>query len=503
MNQFDSQKSKFQVPADRNSAIENSDQRSGYIFLTGASGLVGQFLIKDLLLQNQKLALLIRPGKKQSARSRVEAILQRWESELGHSLPRPIVLQGDLANEKLSLSDDQIKWLTNHCDRIIHNAAVLTFNGVDRNHEPWLTNLYGTRNVLNFCRTCGLKEMHYVSTAYVSGLCETVFKETDFDIGQKFRNDYERSKFEAEKLVRQSDQFTSTTIYRPAVISGDSKTGFSPSYHGVYVYLRLMATMIPLEPPDENGVRQISIELPMQGDEPRNLVAVDWVSSVMTRIVCDPQYHNETYHLVPDTPITARKLVHYSYDYFNSTGTTFSDSGQADLQQGKFANTYLENMSVYSDYEQTDPLFDNANIKRVCGDLVCTVIDKDIIFKYYDYGIKDKWGKRKTEPPVFECWLAKHRQQITDSIPNAQNDRIVLPISFAVNVVGPGGGAWTFNIDDAKSVAIEDGIAPGIQYVLHLESSDDTTNFSEQWRNLLNTAGGRKELNQNSSHLPA
>ena len=207
---------------------------AGYIFLTGGTGLVGQFLVKDLLLKKQKLALLVRAGRKLSATERIESILQRWENEVGYPLPRPVVLEGDLTNDRLSLSDEQVKWVSKYCDRIIHNAAVLTFNGNSPNDEPWLTNLQGTRNVLEFAANSQIEQMHYVSTAYVSGISEQVFCETDFDQGQEFRNDYERSKFQAEKLVREATGFTSTTIYRPTVIAGDSQTGFTPSFHGIY-----------------------------------------------------------------------------------------------------------------------------------------------------------------------------------------------------------------------------------------------------------------------------
>ena len=445
---------------------------SGYILITGATGLVGQFLIKDLLLRKQKLALLVRPNRKQNAQQRVDSIIARWETELGHHLPRPIVLQGDLQNESLSLTKEQIDWVSNHCDRIIHNAAVLTFNGLDRNHEPWITNFNGTKNVLAFIKNCNIEELHYVSTAYVSGVCDTVFHETDFDSGQDFRNDYEHSKFEAEKLVRETEGLKSKTIYRPAVISGDSKTGFTPSYHGIYVYLRLMATMIPLEPADEDGVRRISIKLPMQGDEPRNLVAVDWVSAVMSRIICDPAHHNDTYHLVPKDHITARKLVHYSYDYFNSTGTTFADEGEGEgnNEQGKFAATYLDNMTVYADYEQTDPIFDRSNIEKICGDLHCPIIDKDVVFKYYDYGISDNWGKRKTKPAKVDCWLEKQSDQIREAIEKFQNESSPSAgLQFGLNVLGPGGGGWTIRIPVTGQPQFATGISPDSTQILSLD----------------------------------
>ena len=364
--------------------------------LTGATGLLGQYLMRDLLDKGQQVAVLVRGSKKLSASQRVEQILERMEIAEDRSIARPIVLEGDLENDSLCLSDAEIDWVQKHCDRVIHNAAVLTFTGVDRSGDPWKTNVGGTGNVLSFCRAQGLKQFHYVSTAYVSGKCETTFSESDLDIGQQFRNDYEESKFESEQLVRQAEGFDSKTIFRPAVIVGDSVTGFTSTYHGLYLYLRLMATLIPMQPVDANGNRQTPISLPMTGDEPRNLVPVDWVSKVMTEIVCNPEVHDQTYHLVPSAGMTARQLVDYCYEYFNSSGVDFCEASAQSENENNFSQNYFENTQVYSAYDTSDPKFDDQNRQNACGHLPCPEIDKEMLFRFLDFGIADRWGKRKT-----------------------------------------------------------------------------------------------------------
>ena len=364
--------------------------------LTGATGLLGQYLMRDLLDKGQQVAVLVRASKKLSARERVEQIFGRMELAEGRSIARPVVLEGDLENDSLSLSHKEIDWVQEHCDRVIHNAAVLTFTGADRSCDPWKTNVGGTGNALSFCREQGLKHLHYVSTAYVSGKCESMFSESDLDIGQEFRNDYEESKFESEQLVRQSDGFDSKTIFRPAVIVGDSVTGFTSTYHGLYLYLRLMATLIPMQPVDADGNRQTPISLPMTGDEPRNLVPVDWVSKVMADIVCNPDAHDQTYHLVPSEGLTARQLIDYCYEYFNSSGVDFCEPNTHSENENDFAQNYLENIQVYSAYDTSDPSFDDQNRQIACGHLPCPVIDKEMIFRFLDFGIADRWGKRKT-----------------------------------------------------------------------------------------------------------
>ena len=59
------------------------------ILVTGATGLLGSYLIRDLLARDVPLAVLARPSRKQSARDRVEALVAGWETCLGRPLPRP------------------------------------------------------------------------------------------------------------------------------------------------------------------------------------------------------------------------------------------------------------------------------------------------------------------------------------------------------------------------------------------------------------------------------
>ena len=143
------------------------------------------------------------------------------------------MLSGDITEPDFGLSESEIAWVSENCGSIMHSAAILEFYGKDRAGEPWRTNLNGTQNMINLCRRTGIKDIHYVSTAYVAGYQTQPVLESTLDVGQSFRNDYEESKFCAEKLVREIDFADHVTVYRPAVIAGDSRTGYTNTYHGV------------------------------------------------------------------------------------------------------------------------------------------------------------------------------------------------------------------------------------------------------------------------------
>jgi thioester reductase-like protein len=87
----------------------------GYVFLTGGTGLLGSYLIRDLLRAGVKLAVLVRGTRFESAVARIENLVAHWERHAGHALPRPVVLEGNLSQESLGLSTEAVKWAAENC----------------------------------------------------------------------------------------------------------------------------------------------------------------------------------------------------------------------------------------------------------------------------------------------------------------------------------------------------------------------------------------------------
>ncbi|MFT7641794.1 MAG: thioester reductase-like protein, partial [Pirellulaceae bacterium] len=136
-----------------------------YALLTGATGLLGRYLLRDLTLAGQPLAVVVRPSRMETCTQRIETAMSHWEKQLGLALQRPVILEGDITKPLLGLTSQQIDWLTSHCDTMIHSAASLTFysDETDKTGEPWRSNVEGTRNVLELCRQCTIENLHHVS----------------------------------------------------------------------------------------------------------------------------------------------------------------------------------------------------------------------------------------------------------------------------------------------------------------------------------------------------
>jgi nucleoside-diphosphate-sugar epimerase len=188
-------------------------------FFTGYPGFLGSALLPRVLARDsQAVAIcLVQPKFAALARERAR--------ELGD---RVRFLEGDITSP--------IAFSPNDIAEIYHLAAIYDLS-VSR-ELGMRVNVEGTRRVLDFAERCAsLQRLHYISTCYVSGRHDGVFREDDLDVGQSFNNFYEETKFLAEVEVRKRTQLPST-IYRPSVIVGDSRTGATQKYDGPYYVLR-------------------------------------------------------------------------------------------------------------------------------------------------------------------------------------------------------------------------------------------------------------------------
>ncbi len=449
------------------------DKLSGYFFLTGASGLVGRYLTRDLLASGKQLAVLARSNRRMSAHDRIELLLQRWEQKLGYSLPRPMVLEGDVTQPNLGLSADDQSWVARHCTGLLHNAAVVKFEPAEQDQEPWRTNLYGTRNALDFARRAGLRELHYVSTAYVCGNRSGRILEDELDARQGFRNSYEESKFLAEQTVRDFPGFDSKTIYRPSIIAGDSQTGYTSSYHGLMWYLRLLATLVPQQPRDASGRIQTDIELPVSGDEPHNVITVDWVSRSICRLLEQPASRDRTFHLISEHPTTFRAVIDWCCEYFNSTGVRFVEPSQGRRATSPFAEMFFSSSRVYQDYDACVVDFDNRNFRELLPDFDCPAITREQVIRYLEFGAQDAWGKRRDQQPQTIGQPRELAEQVAAAwLAGSGTSPVGEEIIYSLDIRGVSGGQWHFVACPGQTVQLFSGLHSRASAMLVLDTND-------------------------------
>ena len=353
---------------------------SYHILLTGATGLLGRYLLRNLLLADVPVAVVVRGNRRQSAEDRVEALMETWEEILQREMPRPEVLEGDICEPSLGLDTGAKRWIEEHCDSVLHNAASLSFIATSEDGEPYRSNVRGTENLLELCRETGIRDFHHVSTAYVCGLRLGRIMETELDVGQQLSNPYEESKVQAEKLIRSAEFLSPPTIFRPAIIVGDSKTGFTSTFHGFYACLELAHTLLnSIGVVGSNRVGETKTRISLDGTETKNFIPVDWVADVISHIVTHPRHHGQTYHLTPRQRVTVAMIRDVLEQAYGFKEAEFSGYGKPLDNPTDIEKLFYEHIRIYSSYWRDDPEFDTTNLDTACPHLPCPTMDEALL----------------------------------------------------------------------------------------------------------------------------
>jgi thioester reductase-like protein len=261
-----------------------------HALLTGFPGFIGRRLVRRLLEgdSEQRITALVEGRMEQQARE--------LAAEHGDRLE---IVAGDIAKRRLALADGDWERLTGSVDTVFHLAAI--YDLAVPLELAQSVNVAGTGNVLDFCAACDDLHRHvYVSTAYVAGRRRGVVYEHELVMGQDFKNHYESTKFQAEAWVHQRRSEIPTTILRPAIVVGDSRTGETEKFDGPYYILRAIA--------QATAAGRAGMQFG-RADAPFNVVPVDYVVDAMAVAARDEAMAGETLHLVDTDPLTAHDLV--------------------------------------------------------------------------------------------------------------------------------------------------------------------------------------------------
>jgi NAD(P)-dependent dehydrogenase (short-subunit alcohol dehydrogenase family) len=249
-------------------------------FVTGATGFIGKRLVQKLLLRKGAVVhVLIRPGS--------EAKLKDLREFCGVSAARLLPVSGDLTRKKLGVSAEQIKLLKGKIEHAYHLAAIYDL-GADEASQVEV-NVEGTRNTVEFVKAIDAGHFHHVSSIAAAGLYEGVFREDMFAEAENYEHPYFMTKHVSEKIVREECKVP-WSVYRPAMVVGDSTTGEMDKIDGPYYFFKLIQRMRQLLPP---WMPSIGLE----GGR-INIVPVDFVVDALNAISHQKDIASRCYHLV-------------------------------------------------------------------------------------------------------------------------------------------------------------------------------------------------------------
>ena len=355
------------------------------IFLTGSTGFLGEYLLRELLERGHSVWCLYRSPAK-----RLDTV--RFLS--GFALPRQASdlhwVQGDL----LSLADRWPEWVASdpalgEVDTLLHCAASMQLH-MDSHGEPLRTNV-GSANILRKLMEIQPMQAHLVSTAYVCGRVETGSVPETLPPRGNFVNVYEESKWEAERIWAGQ-----ATLLRPSIIVGDSVTGRCTSFFGWYIFMQAVHLLSRLMGGEAGGQPfDLQLGLPVNADSTMNIVPVDYVARAAIRIIENPANHRQIFHLTHPDPPTYSQILDFVSRRFQLQGVKFLGAGADFTMQprNEMEQLVYRQMESVLAYFGNNPVFRRENTDRVLGGLTPPEVTDGLMDRWLDVAIENDWGQ--------------------------------------------------------------------------------------------------------------
>jgi|GEM_PF-1147753 len=362
------------------------------IFLTGASGFLGGYLLEELLKKTKaNIYCLVRAGSSAEARYKLLSSLKEKYIAVETYKNRIIALPGDLAQPHFALSAETFELLTKKIDVIYHNGAAVNFL------YPYeflkAANVDSVKEVLRLAKAKRLKPIHYISTLgvftslHLRRSIAVINEDQPVDFAEELFMGYPETKWVAEKLLCEAKkrQFP-ICIYRFLEVAGHSKTGASNTKSLDIAFLKGCIEMRAME------------DLPIK----KYYAPVDYLAQAIVYLSQQTSSISQNFHLHNPNPISQEELV----KILNDLGypVTFSPydiwvkkiiqnpQNPLYVYQPLFTEKWTaENITVIEMFtEQRRPHygFQNTLSGLAKSGLICPKIDREYIRRCLDYLIQ-------------------------------------------------------------------------------------------------------------------
>jgi thioester reductase-like protein len=276
-----------------------------HLFLTGATGFLGVFLLRELLATTgATIHCLVRGSDLSASQARLNQALARYFPGEPLDMARIVAVPGDLAQPQLGLPDTVFERLAEQMDMVVHSGAQV--NWLAPYARLRHANVSGTATIIRLAAYSRPVPLHFVSslavfpiTGYEAGC--TIDECTPLDHGGVLHGGYTQSKWVAEKLAAEARaRGLPVAIYRPSLVVGDSRTG---SWQGENIVASMLRSWIEL------GMAPAI-------DAQFDLVPVDYVSHAMVQLMIGGDARGGIYHLNNLRTAGVSELV----DWLNACG---------------------------------------------------------------------------------------------------------------------------------------------------------------------------------------
>lgn len=328
------------------------------VLITGATGFLGSHLLKELLDDSDVTPLVLSRGKRGvAAADRVAGVLAYFygTDDCQEALSRIRVIEGEVDSPCLGLGKERYRSLVGEVEEIYHSAAIAEFRiPLDRIRQ---SNVGGTRNILDLAMaardTGRFRQLNHISTTFVGGTKRGVFYESELQVGQDFHNTYERSKYEAETLVRSAiADGLPATIFRPSILTGASTDGRTSNFKMLYQPLHFFAAEL-FDAVPGNALMQA------------NLIPVDTVARMIRSIAAETESLGKTYHIASDQTVSLGRFFDLAGEFFGFKPPAFVPP--ADFDRDSLTPVQKNLIDPYAPYLDYGLVFDVTNASAILG----------------------------------------------------------------------------------------------------------------------------------------
>ena len=351
------------------------------VFITGATGFIGTQIVRRLIKKDDICIIVLVRGKNfEEAYKHLSRAWWEWPDLMDeieglkkfniedYREKKISLINGDITIENLKLDNYTYNFLVNTLTHIIHTAADIRLNASIEDLRR--INVHGTDNLIKLAldahKNHHIHRFSHLSTAYVAGGRTGNISEDSLTNNYGFLSNYEKSKYEAELLVKESS--LPISIFRPGMVVGDSKTGYLKTFNTIYVLIRLYLN------------KQLSL-MPVSGDLKINLVPVDYIADAVMELTFDQDAEDMTFHVT--APYSTLPGVEEFIDFIhqwasNNLGLNISkpiflsSSSIPYLSKllkisGSTGNRISKTMQELAPYLNENREFSRSNIERFLG----------------------------------------------------------------------------------------------------------------------------------------
>lgn len=347
------------------------------VFLTGATGLLGSYLLKLLIENGNQVYVLARGKNGIDAGLRIKEILKFWDGSISNSFFKNIhIVEGDITQPNLGLKKDIWKKLIKDINLIFHSAALPELR--KELEAIRKINVGGAKNVLDFACECKkIKLFNHISTAYVVGDKQGIrFSEDMLELGQGFYNTYEQSKFEAEVMTKKYvSKGLKISTFRPSMVMGDSIEGKTLNFRLFYEPLHFFSL-------------GLFDEFPADLKSTQNLINIDTVANII--LLLGEHGDADTYHVTSNynDNLNLESFLALAAEYFGIRMPKFVQKDKFDFSRWTFIQKTLA--EAYVPYFNYSTKFSSERTQKALSKLnfIMPAIDKDNILNIFQYCAK-------------------------------------------------------------------------------------------------------------------